>query len=218
MFDDVRLPEDVERGAVGGPRFNTTIVEDDAGLEQRNQNWQFSRMRWAVGYNALNAVEFRALLAFFYLRQGRARGFRFKDWSDYATAGSEAVLAGTSTPQPVYINRTDPANIVARLAMWYGDLASYDLVIRPHRYIVLPRVDTLAFYTRGAGGYAATNIPQWDNGNRVVRNGTAAQYYWTGEFDVPVRFDTDELNLDMLHLDSASAPNIPIVELNYENL
>lgn len=239
MFDDVRLDEDVERGAVGGPRFNTSIVEDDAGLEQRNQNWQYSRMRWAIGYNHLSAAEFKEILAFFYQRGGRARGFRFKDWSDYSTALDAAILAKEAEPQPVYIDDADPDNIVHRLSLWYGDLASYNLANAPHRIIAKPVDDTIKLYERQGGGWIERphRLMTQDDYEKRIEAGTlpdnagpillyhtgrvvnfAGASFWSGEYDVPVRFDTDELNLDLFHLDSASAQNIPLVELNYAEL
>lgn len=36
---------------------------------------------------------------------------------------------------------------------------------------------------------------------------------WTGEFDVPVRFDTDDFSLDMMTATAGTIPSLPIVEI-----
>ena len=42
-FDEVRLPTTVEKGALGGPTFNTTVKVLSNGYEQRNQNWSTTK-------------------------------------------------------------------------------------------------------------------------------------------------------------------------------
>lgn len=88
-FHDTRLPVDVERGALGGPGFKTTVTPLGSGKEQRNIDWERIRSEFDIGYglmeqeSALLGATIDKLLAFFYTREGRAHTFRFKDWSDY---------------------------------------------------------------------------------------------------------------------------------------
>lgn len=88
-FHDTRLPVDLERGALGGPGFKTTVTPLGSGKEQRNIDWARTRAEFDIGYGLMdqNSVLLEAtidnLLAFFYTREGRAHTFRFKDWSDY---------------------------------------------------------------------------------------------------------------------------------------
>lgn len=83
------MPVDVERGALGGPGFKTTVTPLGSGKEQRNIDWARTRSEFDIGYGLMdqNSILLEAtidnLLAFFYTREGRAHTFRFKDWSDY---------------------------------------------------------------------------------------------------------------------------------------
>ena len=38
-FHEVRFPTRVSYGAIGGPRFSTTVQILNSGFEQRNINW-----------------------------------------------------------------------------------------------------------------------------------------------------------------------------------
>src|SRR5262245_16867263 len=82
-FDEIRLPEDVERGAQGGPQFKTNIMTLGSGFEKRNQEWADTQGEWDLSYGISTKDDLKTLIAFFYARRGRARGFRFKDWSDF---------------------------------------------------------------------------------------------------------------------------------------
>ena len=39
-FHNVQLPEEVERGAQGGPQFKTTVFTLSSGYEKRNVEWE----------------------------------------------------------------------------------------------------------------------------------------------------------------------------------
>ena len=82
-FVDSRLPEDLERGARGGPAFQTTVINLSAGGEQRNQDWSQHRCSYYVAYGVRDKDYWQDILDFFYERRGRAIGFRFKDWGEF---------------------------------------------------------------------------------------------------------------------------------------
>ena len=88
-FHNTRLPVDIERGALGGPGFKTTVTPLGSGKEQRNIDWARTRAEFDVGYGLMDQdsvlleATIDALLAFFYTREGKAHTFRFKDWSDF---------------------------------------------------------------------------------------------------------------------------------------
>ncbi|MGH8622498.1 MAG: DUF2460 domain-containing protein, partial [Burkholderiales bacterium] len=83
-FAEVRLePGLILYGAVGGPQYSTDVVVVRSGREQRNANWSVSRGKWELGERQVDTSELHTLIGFFRARQGRAQGFRFKDWGDY---------------------------------------------------------------------------------------------------------------------------------------
>lgn len=109
-FHDTRLPVDIERGALGGPGFKTTVTPLGSGKEQRNIDWARTRAEFDVGYGLMDQesilleATIDALLAFFYTREGKAHTFRFKDWADFKigdwqnpTSDNQAVAIGGTT-------------------------------------------------------------------------------------------------------------------------
>ena len=94
VFHDVRLPEDIEYGASGGPGFKTIIFTGTGGEEARGGNWDQQRAEYEVAEETKELADFLTLQDFFHARWGKAFGFRFKDWSDFRTVMLEEV-AGT---------------------------------------------------------------------------------------------------------------------------
>lgn len=200
MFHDVRLREDVERGARGGPRFKTTVVEMGSGFEQRNQDWQFARAEYDISYGIMDHDTYSEVVEFFNARRGRAFGFRFKDWSDYE---AEDVLIGTG----------DGSTVEFQLIKAYSDAAStYNRTItRPVNGTLTITVDGVT-QTEGAGDdYTvdySTGVVTFNSAPAVGLEVRA-----TFEFDVPVRFDVDHLDLDVVWYDAASIPELVLREI-----
>ena len=92
-FHDVRFPDDISRGARGGPERRTQIVELASGDEERNASWADSRRRYDVAYGIRRADDLAVVVAFFEARNGRLHGFRFKDWADYKSCLPSGVPA-----------------------------------------------------------------------------------------------------------------------------
>jgi hypothetical protein len=82
-FDNIQLPRRYSYGAVGGPRFNTTVLVAMGGVEQRNVNWLETRAKYDLTYAVQEVDDLQELLTFFRCRLGRARSFRFWDPMDY---------------------------------------------------------------------------------------------------------------------------------------
>ena len=82
-FHEVRFPDDISRGARGGPERRTQVVELASGDEERNASWADSRRRYDAAYGIRRADDLAAVIAFFEARNGRLHGFRWKDWGDY---------------------------------------------------------------------------------------------------------------------------------------
>lgn len=201
-FDDVRLPEDIEIGATGGPSFSTAILTLANGQEQRNQNWSRARSSYDIAYGITESTDpddsFKTVIAFFYARAGRARGFRFKDWLDYSSETSQTcsgVVNGTNT--------------VFQLVKSYTS-GGVTFV----RKISRPVVGTIVLYNNGV----AVAGSAWTLGTFGAVTFTTAPL--TGhiitadyEFDVPVRFDNDKLALQPYTPTSAQITSIPLMEL-----
>lgn len=192
MVDLVRLPDDVEAGARGGPSFNTSVITLGSGRENRGREWQVARHSWDIGYGIDTPSSFQAVIDFFYACGGRARSFLFKDWADYKGT-LETVAAVVSQPTKRQLVKTYTNGIVSYVRV----------VDHPVAGTLLVYVDNMltVAYTIVGGLITFTG---GDPGDDVKA---------TFEFDIPVRFDTDQLSLTMENIKSMQIPSIAILEV-----
>ena len=214
-FHNVRIDEDVERGATGGPSFRTIIQRaPKSAKEVRVQDWQYALRQWQIGYSAghergRNIVSDK-ILTFFLERRGRLHSFRFRDWTDY-----QAVRAR------FYTRTGAAAETTAQLGLWYGENNPY------WRKITKPVDGTVSIYVNNAGDVAraATLVPpasysiNYLTGIATIQASvfgasTTSYLYWSGEFDLPVRFDTDDFEQRVANIDAVSMPRFPIIEVD----
>ncbi len=94
-FHEIRFPDNINRGARGGPERRTQVVELASGDEERNASWVSSRRRYDVAYGIRRADHLAAVVAFFEARNGRLYGFLYKDWADYKSSLPSTPVAAT---------------------------------------------------------------------------------------------------------------------------
>jgi len=193
-FDEIRLPEDIEQGAQGGPEFFTQVSRLANGSEKRNAVWSQSKPSWDVGYGIQSLSDLRTVLTFFYARRGRLRGFRFKDYSDY-TVSLQTLGTGTGalTTFQAFKRYTDDGGTTFDRTL--------TKLVTGSVTVLLNGVPTALFSVNYNTGVITMNS--------APANGVAITYRC--EFDVPVRFDTDKLDVNLKHFDAGSVPSIPII-------
>lgn len=201
-FHDVRLPVDVERGAKGGPRFKTAIAELQSGFEKRNSDWSEQRCEYDISYGIGTKQAYILTLAFFYARRGRAFGFRFKDWADYQITGG-VVGIGNGTNKKFQITKT------------YSDAGGSFV-----RTIYKPVAGTLNVYDNGVLKTLTTDYTI-DYTTGIISFVTAPVNTHAisvdVQFDVPVRFDTDAMDVSMEWVNAGQVSSIPLVELRIKS-
>jgi len=187
-FDEVQLPLKLAYGSRSGPQFSTEIITIDGGYERRNQNWSQARRKYDARSGVRSAVDSSLLQAFFQARVGRARGFRLKDWSDYSSAAD-----GTASPQwnDQIIGTGDGTTTAFQLVKNYGSGG-----IVHQRAIRKPVADSVTIGVNGEqtmSGWSVDTV----TGRVTFAEPPAPTYMITAGFlfDVPVRFDTDLLNM-----------------------
>ena len=205
-FHEVRFPDDISRGARGGPERRTQVVELASGDEERNASWADSRRRYDAAYGIRRADDLAAVIAFFEARNGRLHGFRWKDWGDYQVR--PAVGAGHADRPGARHRRRHDDGVPAGEAL-------------RERRAGLGAADREAGRRHGAGRAAPAS--RRSRAGRSMRPpaivtfaaAPAAGVLVTAgfEFDVPVRFDTDRLDVtwDLDRLGSIAS--IPLVEV-----
>lgn len=205
-FHEVRFPLDIAFGSSGGPERRTEIVTLGSGHEERNSPWAGSRRRWNAGLGLRALDDIHALIEFFEARHGRLHGFRWKDRADWKSGSP----GGSIAPSDQVLGAGDGARTAFQLVKTYASGgASYSRdIAKPVAGSVRVAVGGIEagpadFAVDPTTGIVTFAAPPADGAS--VSAGYA--------FDVPVRFDTDFLDIDLGAFDAGSAPNIPIVEI-----
>lgn len=207
------FPTDISFGSKGGPQYSTSIVIRKSGRETRNQNWTYPLHVYDVSYGVKTQAQMNALIAFFHRHYGRAISFLYKDWDDYQAITLDSA-GGTASD-----------GILGTTGLGNGSTTAFQM---HKRYVVvgdttlrkITRVSaaTIQIYLGGvlqSSGYtlnASTGMVTF-----TVAPGNGVSVTWRGDFYVPVRFDSDTLQLDAM--DRAGATGalilnsaIPIIE------
>ena len=204
-FHDVRFPDNISRGARGGPERRTQIVELASGDEERNASWANSRRRYDVAYGIRRADDLAAVVAFFEARNGRLHGFRFKDWADFKSCLPSQTPGPTNQP----IGSGNGAATLFQLTKRYTSGAQSWT-----RAITRPVAGTVTIALNGtlqASGWSVSTT----TGLITFTTAPALGVVITAgfEFDVPVRFDTDALDVTLDFERLGSITSIPLVEI-----
>jgi uncharacterized protein (TIGR02217 family) len=202
-FHAVRFPLDVALGSRGGPERKTDVVTLASGREQRNGRWQHSRRRYNAGYGVKSRADMAAVLAFFEERRGRLHGFLWRDGLDYSSGGAVPTALDQS------IGTGDGATTVFQLTKRYG--ANFDPYFRPITRPVSGSVKVAVAGSEVMSGWAVDGATGVVTFGVAPANGAAVTAGFL--FDVPVRFDTDRLDVELTSFDGAEVPSIPLVEI-----
>ncbi len=205
-FHEVRFPLDVSRGARGGPVRLTDIITLASGREHRNARWLHSRRKFDAGYGIKSFGALASVVAFFEERRGRLIGFRWRDQLDWRSGPADLA----PLPFDQAIGTGNGVQTAFQLAKTYGGAhAPYRRPItKPVAGTVRIAVGTselpiAAFVVDDATGIVTLVAPP---GNGVpVTAGFA--------FDVPVRFDVDELDVELSAFEAGQIPRIPLIEI-----
>jgi len=208
-FHEVRFPTTISRGAQGGPERRTDIVVLGSGHEERNARWADSRRTYNAGYGVTSLDDLNAVIAFFEERRGRLYGFRWRDHLDFRSCPpQQAVTSGDQT-----------------IGTGTGTLATYQLV-KTYGSAFAPWVREIKKPLAGSVRVAVAGVEQTPGTQFTVDAATGIVTFLGGalpaggqtvtagfEFDVPVRFDADRLEISLSGFQHGVIPNIPIVEV-----
>jgi uncharacterized protein (TIGR02217 family) len=203
-FHEVRLPLALAFGSSGGPECATDVARLASGAESRNARWAGSRRRWEVGGAAVKAVVAHQLVAFFEARRGRMHGFRFRDPLDWKSCAPSQAIAAMDQALGIGDGETTEFQLVKRYAS--GGAFRDRVITKPVEDAVLVAVDgvaTTGFEVDLATGVVAFNVAPAD--------GAALTAGF--EFDTPVRFDADRLDVMLVGHDAVRVTRAPLVEI-----
>jgi uncharacterized protein (TIGR02217 family) len=191
-FLNIRFPENISYGANGGPEFNTNVVIITSGYEQRNANWSSSKLSYDVSHAARTADQIKELIAFFRIAKGRANSFRFKDWMDYQAVEGTLINTTGLTFQLYKVYDNDAGQYLRKITKPVSvSIYKNDVLLDPLDYVLDLNTGLVTFDT-----VESDDVLTWD-----------------GEFDVPARFDTDQLKGEIISPNIYGWSSIPIVEV-----
>lgn len=206
-FHEVRFPAGLSFGSSGGPERRTEIVTLNSGYEERNSPWAHARRRYDAGVAMRSTDDLEAVIAFFEARRGRLYGFRWKDWTDFKSCLSSREPAFTD--QEIAVG--DSVTVQVPLCKTYRSGETTYC-----RTISKPVEGTLAVGVGGAQVFEGEHY-EVDYTTGVIRFNEApsegALVTAGFVFDVPVRFDTDRLDMSMASFAAGSVPSVPVVEV-----
>jgi uncharacterized protein (TIGR02217 family) len=205
-FHEVRFPTDIAFGSSGGPERRTEIVTLGSGGERRNARWADARRRYDAGYGVRSLADLDQVIQFFEERRGRLFGFRWRDRMDDASAPPGITIGATDQK----LGTGDGATAVFQLVKTYGALhAPYERAIaKPVDGSVMVAVDGAPL---APGDFAVDPTTGRVTFEAAPDEGAALTAGF--RFDVPVRFDTDHLAVNLAAFEAGEIPSIPIVEI-----
>lgn len=171
-FVEQRLLDCVSYGTQGGPTFLTRRVPLKSGVVRRNPLRSRPLYRFVIVYRNLAEADHAEVIAAFNACFGGAFGFRIKDWTDFQ-ATDELIGVATGAEQTVQLSKLYEFG-AQNISRPIRKPVSGTVALTANSVPIAATID----YTTGEATYTATS-------GHVVR--------WTGEFDVPVMFEDDEL-------------------------
>lgn len=206
-FHEALFPVDIALNSEGGPTRRTEIVALASGHEARNSLWAGSRRRFNAGYGVKGLADIEAAIAFFEARRGRLYGFRFRDPFDWKSCA----LADEPAADDQSIGTGDGAQTVFQLTKSYSSGGE-----RYARTIAKPVVGSVRVAVAGSElAEGADFTVDETTGLVTLAEAPAAGADATAGFlfDTPVRFDTDELRVNLAAFRAGDIPSIPLVEV-----
>ena len=206
-FHEIRFPFALALGASGGPVTRTEIVQLASGREQRNARWSVPRRRFDAGSAIRSFAQLQEISDFFEARRGRLFGFRFRDPLDHKSC--PAAQAVSAFDQQIGTGNAIASDFQLTKSVGEG---------LPGRVIAKPVTGTVRIGVDGVEQQIGTDcLVDTTSGLVTFLPGhlPAAEAIVTAgyEFDLPVRFDSDELVINLAAFGAGEIPSIPMIEL-----
>ncbi len=206
-FHEVRFPTGISRASQGGPERRTDVVVLGSGHEERNARWADSRRNYNAGYGVRSLDDLNAVIAFFEERRGRLHGFRWRDPADWKSCPPEQMATAARSTDRDWRRRS---TAVFQLSKTYGQRS------RPGRASDHEARSMAVCWWRSMASTAwpGTHLRNRScDGQRDIPAGhvpaLGAAITAGFAFDVPARFDTDRLEINLQGFRHGAIPEHP---------
>ena len=205
-FHEVRLPARLAFGSTGGVERRTEIVTLGSGFERRSTPWAQGRRRYLIGANLRSLDDMAALTGFFEARRGRLYGFRFRDFADFKSCAPGTAVG----PLDQVLGVGDGARRAFPLVKRYGEgeAAMERRIAKPVEGTVRIAVEGVEMAASGFVVDGATGVVMLDAAPEAGAGVTAGF-----EFDTPVRFDADRIEVTLESFDAGRMAAVPLIEV-----
>jgi uncharacterized protein (TIGR02217 family) len=197
MFYDINFPDSISFNSINSISFDTNIVRSKNGSEQRSGNRDFPLLHFKTFNTLKNKQEIGQILTLFRIVGGRLNSFRFRDWLDYK---AENQIIGVGDGESI--------NFLMKKVY---QINGYSVV----RNIVKPTQNTVNVFINQANCNSLIQSVDYAHGlisfyeppmeGEVITFGC--------EFDVPVRFKNDALDVVLVGGDLYEINNLELVEV-----
>jgi uncharacterized protein (TIGR02217 family) len=171
-------------GFVSEPMYSVSVIERASGIESRNRNWSRPLHRYTATLGPRVEAEVQELLEFYHAVGARAYGFRFHDYVDFKSCRGN--LDPSSTDQPLYLDPTASPEVYQLVKEYtFGDLTQQREIRKPVEGTILIEDD---------GDLKTEDVDytiDYTTGLVTLNFAPSSSLTWGGEFDVPVRFDSE---------------------------
>ncbi len=187
-FFECEFPRDIAFQAQGGPGFSTQINEGFSGYEQRNRNWAFALAKFKISLDHKPLAYFQEVYDFWLNVGGKADAFRFFDPKDFCAVnqlcspvldspytGCLFQLQNTYRAGPRSYTKTVVKPITGAVEMFDGSYCQATVTVE----------------VAGATVYGWT-LDATTGLLTLASSPGDSPVTWTGQFHIPVRFDTDD--------------------------
>jgi uncharacterized protein (TIGR02217 family) len=189
------LPAWIAYGATGGPEWGTALFAAPGGWEQRTQLFAQVRGRWDVSFVNVSKEQATTVVDFFRaVACGRAGAFCFTDWRDHTL--SNVIGMGDGVLREFQL-----------VKVYTSGTLSYT------RPLTRPVADSLVVTLNGVLTEAYTVDTMGGTVTFTTPPPAGTQIHVTGEFEVLVRFESDQLMVTCVAPNVFSCAGLGLVEL-----
>lgn len=200
-FHEVRLPVPSGFGSTSGPVWQTETLLLSSGREVRNARWSRPQRRWELVTPPLHAEAFDSLARFFNARRGRLSGFRFRDPAAFSSAAPGMAVS----PTDEMLGTGDGTRTVFQLAIADGGI---------DRPVLKPAPGSVRIGVNGAELFSGWEVDEVTGEVAFDVAPEEGAILTAGfEYDWPVRFDTDALEVSFETAGSGRVVSLPLVEI-----
>lgn len=205
-FHEVRLPARLAFGSTGGVERRTEIVTLGSGFERRSTPWAQGRRRYLIGANLRSLDDMAVLTSFFEARRGRLYGFRFRDFADCKSCAPGSAIG----PLDQTLGEGDGTRTEFQLVKRYGEDEDplERRIAKPVAGTVRIAIDGVDLDSGAFAVDAATGLVTLDAPASAGAAVTAGF-----EFDTPVRFDADRIEVTLESFDAGRMAAVPLIEV-----